>query len=742
MKKLLLPVLFFIMALSSISQVFVSIHGTITNTENGNPIPNHAVSIAIDSTAGWYYFNIVYTNNNGFYVDTVQVPSGSQGLLFIRTTDCRNDLHEQILNYNPGNLNFTSDFQICNTNSPCQAAFVAYPDSNAVYSYHFIDQSVGNITNWNWNFGDGQFSILQNPSHVYSQPGMYMVCLNIQSADSTCFSYTCDTIVVGNTPPCNAEFSYFHFQTDPMTIHFTNASVGGNGVNLWYFGDGASSTEENPIHTYQQTGQYFVGLSIGDSASGCFDYTYELIQVGDSVAEPCQAAFTAFPDSNALYSYHFIDQSTGNIISRLWDFGDGATSTEQNPMHTYQANGTYNVCLTIHGADSICSDIFCDSVYVGTGSGCQANFSYTISPPPGNRTVVFTDLSLSLPTSWLWNFGDGTSDTVQNPAHTYSNPGTYNVCLQITEGNCTSIFCQDVVLYDSSYFHVIYGQVFAGNFPVTAGLAMIFSSDSARNSKSYVAVCPTDSNGVYYFTMVPDGNYYILAVPSDSMGYLPTYYGDVINWEQATVISLGAENNPYNINLVASGNMTPGPGSASGLINMEGLKETIVDKVNMILMDAKGNAIGFTRVSTTGTFNFPTMAYGTYLLHPEMPGITSDQVMITLTPENPHAEVIMTYNGNSILGMNRETSIVNSWNVYPNPVIDQLNLSIDLKQSVKAEIGLYNFNGQLVSARHVVLQDGNNKIPVSTASFPVGLYTLRIYSSAGVNIVTKVVKTR
>jgi hypothetical protein len=136
------------------------------------------------------------------------------------------------------------------------------------------------------------------------------------------------------------------------------------------------------------------------------------------------------------------------------------------------------------------------------------------------------------------------------------------------------------------------------------------------------------------------------------------------------------------------------------------------------------------------------MAYGTYLLHPEMPGITSDQVMITLTPENPHAEVIMTYNGNSILGMNRETSIVNSWNVYPNPVIDQFNLSIDVKQSVKAEIGLYNFNGQLVSARPVVLQDGNNRIPVSTASLPVGLYTLWLTSSEGVNIVAKVVKTK
>jgi hypothetical protein len=242
--------------------------------------------------------------------------------------------------------------------------------------------------------------------------------------------------------------------------------------------------------------------------------------------------------------------------------------------------------------------------------------------------------------------------------------------------------------------------------------------------------------------MVPEGNYYLLAIPFDSVGYLPTYFGNVLNWEQATVISLGTENNPYNINLLPSGDMTSGPGSASGQINMDGLKATVIDKVNMILMDAQGNAIGFTRVSISGTFNFPTMAYGTYLLHPEMPGVTSDQVMITLTPENPHAEVVMTYNGNSIMGMKTETSIVNSWNVYPNPVIDQFTFTVDVNKAIKAEVGLYNLHGQLLSGSSVVLYDGNNKIPISTASLPVGLYTLRIYSSEGVNILTKVVKVR
>ncbi len=1079
MRKLFLQILFLFLVLPAISQVNVIINGTLTDTA-GYAISNHAVTISADSVTGWFFYKTVYTNNSGYYYDTIPVPGNiSQGILFVSTLDCMGILHQTVVTFEPIPATITVDFSICNANSPCQAdftsyhmqgltvqfmdasagggdarywsfgdgvtstqlnpihtysqsgdynvlliigtpnvpcydsiiksihvwdslggpcnaSFAVYPDSNALYAYQFIDLSAGNITNWYWNFGDGITSDLQNPSHVYTEPGIYSACLSIHGNDSSCFDFTCDTIIVGSPAPCNAAFSYYHFQTDPLTIHFNNASVGGNGVNLWNFGDGASSTEENPIHTYQQTGQYFVGLSIGDSASGCFAYTYELIQVGDSIAEPCEAAFTAYPDSNSSYYYqfidqssgnitnwswnfgdgmsselqnpthgyvepglyavclsiqgadsicsdiycdtivvgntptcnaefsyfqpaarmvyftntstggngiyswnfgdgtfstetspvhifpsgglyivgltigdslsscfdftsavvnvwdstggagchaafridsdslnptytfHFIDQSTGNIISRLWDFGDGSTSTEQNPIHTYSANGTYDACLTIHGADSSCYDVTCktlaigtspachaeftyysdslnsefviqfldqstagtgsisswfwqfgdgttsnlqnpvhtyqatgvylatltiqgadsacfdyttDSVFVGTGPGCHAYFTYTIDPPPGNRTVIFTDLSLSLPTSWLWNFGDGTADTVQNPVHTYAAPGTYNVCLQITDNNCTSTFCQDVALYDSSYFHVIYGQVFAGNFPVPMGMAMIFAVDTTGNPEPYFAVCPVDSNGVYYFTMVPDGSYYILATPFDSNGYLPTYYGNSINWEQATLITLGTANNPYNINLVPSNQMSPGPGSASGQINTGDMPATLIDMINMILMNAESQAIGFTPVTSSGTFDFSTLAYGTYYLHAEMPGITSDYVMVNITQENPHVIINMTFIGNSIMGVNGERSIVQSWKAYPNPMNEKVSISLEMKEPAQIQVEIFDMTGHLRIMREDMVNRGSNTIEMSTAALPVGIYLLRIHSGDGLNISTKLVKT-
>jgi PKD repeat protein len=403
------------------------------------------------------------------------------------------------------------------TGGDCQAGFIAVLDStNNQYTYHFFDQSTGNIATWNWNFGDpnsgaSNTSTLQHPVHTFSGPGMYNICLTVQGADSTCFSTSCMTIVIN-------------------------------------------------LHV-------------------------------------CHAAFTYYPDTaNAGNTIHFFDLSTGDIAYWYWSFGDGTYSTENNPVHTYPGPGYYLVSLTVTSWNQSCSDQVFDTIYVSSGPDCQAYFTYASDPAVGNNTIVFTDLSTGSPSAWFWNFGDGTSGSVQNPIHTFAGPGIYNVCLTITGNNCTSTFCKDVIIQDSLNYHQIYGQVFAGNFPLSSGLAIIFSLDTTANYQPYVNVCPIDSNGIYYFTLVPDGNYYIMAIPISPGGYLPTYYGNTVMWQQATLIQLGTENNPYHISLVPAGSMTYGPGSVSGQIGMSGLKSSMLDKVNMILMNEQGSPIGFTQV--------------------------------------------------------------------------------------------------------------------------------------------------
>ena len=299
----------------------------------------------------------------------------------------------------------------------------------------------------------------------------------------------------------------------------------------------------------------------------------------------------------------------------------------------------------------------------------MAMFTYNGNPAGGNA-IQFTDQSTGNPNNWLWNFGDSTYSTEQNPLHIYPAPGVYIACLTITANNgtnCTSTFCLNVFVNDSVVSHQIYGQVFEGNSLLQMGMALIFSLDSNLNYDPYIDVCTIDSMGFYYFNDVPDGNYLVFAIPFDSNGYLPTYYGDVLNWAEATVIALGEPNNPYDIHLLPAGNMPQGPGSVSGQLNMGNLKSSMLDKMMMLLMDEEGNAISFDMVSESGSFDFSTMDYGTYYLHAEMAGITSDYVKVVLTPEKPHVDVVMTFEGKNILGINNIHPELEAGVIYPNP---------------------------------------------------------------------------
>jgi len=125
-----------------------------------------------------------------------------------------------------------------------------------------------------------------------------------------------------------------------------------------------------------------------------------------------------------------------------------------------------------------------------------------------------------------------------------------------------------------------------------------------------------------------------------------------------------------------------------------------------------------------------------------MPGVTSDYVRIDLTAERPHAEVVMTFTGNKILGIRDNTAIVSGWNVYPNPVADQITVNLNMNRGARAEIGIYNLAGQMMLGTRAVLGEGENRIGVSTASLAPGIYSLRILSPDGLIINTKLVKTR
>jgi PKD repeat protein len=242
-----------------------------------------------------------------------------------------------------------------------QAAFTFRPTEPRVNeTVQFIDQSVGNIVRWLWDFGDGTGSSEQNPTHKYSTAGTYTVKLLVEdSAGATDIGLEEIIVRPPNRPP-QADFTFSPANpavTD--TIQFNDRSTDPDGDETivswsWDFGDGTTSTAQNPTHTYSKAGTYTVKLKVTDN-EGASDTTSKKVIVGGAGLP--QADFSFSPENpKPGETVQFSDQSIdpdGEIVAWAWDFGDGRTSSEQNPSHKYAKRGTYTVRLTVTDNDGL-----------------------------------------------------------------------------------------------------------------------------------------------------------------------------------------------------------------------------------------------------------------------------------------------------------------------------------------------------------------------------------------------------
>jgi PKD repeat protein len=212
----------------------------------------------------------------------------------------------------------------------------------------------------------------------------------------------------------------------PLQVSFTNTSTGAD-TYFWTFGDGESSSERSPSHSYTLPGNYSVSLRA--SGPGGQDTHVETGYV--TVTGSLTAAFTAAPTvGQAPLLVTFTNQSTGGT-NYTWDFGDGATSTSASPTHTYANGGQYTVSLTARNGSGG-EDTATRVNYIQVDGAINAQF--TASPTQGEAplTVQFTDTSTGgTVQSWLWDFGDGETSDDRNPVHVYDAEGAYAVSLQV-----------------------------------------------------------------------------------------------------------------------------------------------------------------------------------------------------------------------------------------------------------------------------------------------------------------------
>lgn len=300
----------------------------------------------------------------------------------------------------------------------------------------FTNLTVGTgVLSYQWSFGDGGTSTLQNPTHNYINPGSYTVRLIVSNTTDCSDTITrVNAVTVGSV---QANFSAPLTACINTGVQFTNTSVPAPVNVLWRFGDGTTSSALHPIKSYSTPGVYQVKLV--SNFGGCKDSIVKPITV---LPRPV-SSFTGSPITacQAPLTVNFTNTSLG-ATAAAWDFGDGTTSTQLNPSHTYTSMGTYTVRL-INSNAAGCSDTLVRQDYV-----ILQLPSIEINNLPAQGCAPLTipfgaNVGTSEPiTSYYWEFGDGTTSTLTNPTHTYS-AGTFTVKLTIV----TASVCTNSVIY-------------------------------------------------------------------------------------------------------------------------------------------------------------------------------------------------------------------------------------------------------------------------------------------------------
>jgi len=348
-----------------------------------------------------------------------------------------------------GNAGFPTFFGQLVTNYNLDYTYTFQPDCKTVV---FTGNSniPGPLT-WTWDFGDGNTATGQNVTHAFpSTPNQFTVKLTVDNSGVCGGTSSRSKIISFNRVAPTALYNYTT-SCNNLQVSFNDQSTIGSGAQVvswnWDFGDGNTSNSQHPANTYAAYGNYTVRLIV-TSNDQC-NTKDTLIQTIIVAAKPT-AAFSAM-DGCYTQAFQFTDLSTvtnSSISNWYWNFGDGNSSTSQNPVHIYAAPGTYIVKLAVKSIANCNSDTFNLQVVAGA------------KPIPGftlpsicllDAVAVFNNTSI-MPgpgvLSYNWYFddpnatpGNPNSSTLVNPSHTYSNAALYNVKLVAT----SSLGCKDSV---------------------------------------------------------------------------------------------------------------------------------------------------------------------------------------------------------------------------------------------------------------------------------------------------------
>ena len=373
-------------------------------------------------------------------------------LIVTSTAGCADSITKTITIYDKPTVSFTNS-------SNCITDPITFTNTSTV--------KYGSISSSFWDFGDGKTSTQANPSKTFFSTGTHKVKLVVTSSNGCKDSVTQDVEIFYKPQPI---FNVSN-TCEGDSVSFINTSKPGADTiisNFWEFGDGDSSAAYSPTHKYALPGTYTVSLRVTNSR-GC-DRT---LTRNITVYPNAKAVFSANDDciNNTILFNNASTITGGSIISYHWQFGDGDVSTLKNPSHIYDSAGKYLVVLKVT-TDKGCVDSVSDSITI---------FPLPTADFEANNICLsdeasFTNKSLQA-TEWLWDFGDSTTSTSENPTHKYFSAGTYMVKLKVKNINrCEDSISKQIEVYDlpESIFSV-------NNICVSDSFQLTDSSKGATN---------------------------------------------------------------------------------------------------------------------------------------------------------------------------------------------------------------------------------------------------------------------
>lgn len=290
-----------------------------------------------------------------------------------------------------------------------------------------------------WDFGDGNGASMTNPTYTYVTPGTYTIT---QYASNSCAEdSTMQTITV--LPPPSVDFDFSPNLCTGQEIEFTNMSTN-LAAAYWDFGTGDTSSMSSPVYTFPAVGTYTVQLRGTALGNACEETLTKTIEIKEA---PVASFNMTAPNGCTPLSISF-QQNAQNGQYYQWDFGDGNTSVEPNPDHTYMDTGNYAVRLRVSTPSGCYTDSIYDEIFAFPVP--EAAFSYDKEAICGLPVNVQFNNESQGADGYSWNFSGDQSSNFVNPAQAFYQPGEVPVNLWVSNTyGCTDTTRQMLYFYES-----------------------------------------------------------------------------------------------------------------------------------------------------------------------------------------------------------------------------------------------------------------------------------------------------